>query len=298
MLSRKKDWQQELEQLEQDERQKKQEQKKRLASELHSQRIKAGRARKMSNQLVVHQPHAVAVQQPQREQQLSILDLDPKAMASKAAEIASVLKDIILQQGLFTTISGKKHVRVEGWQTMGSFLGFATREQGVVKLPDGSYEATVEVYNIRSKDVVGVSSALCSVAEKRWGAAEDYARRSMAITRATSKAYRLSFGWVMALAGYETTPAEEMPVPESVVHQYKQPYQKAGPPAAPQAIKIPTFKSSDAAQIKLLTDGLRNCNVPEALHTAIIEYMDGKEYSHVNVKEAIEHAKQHEIFEG
>ena len=33
----------------------------------------------------------------------------------------------------------------------------------------------------------------------------------MAQTRATGKACRLAFSWIMALAGYEPTPAEEMP---------------------------------------------------------------------------------------
>ena len=33
----------------------------------------------------------------------------------------------------------------------------------------------------------------------------------MAITRATGKAFRLNYSWIMALAGYEPTPAEEMP---------------------------------------------------------------------------------------
>ncbi|MBK8185727.1 MAG: hypothetical protein IPK63_23660 [Candidatus Competibacteraceae bacterium] len=33
----------------------------------------------------------------------------------------------------------------------------------------------------------------------------------MAQTRATGKACRLAFSWIMSLAGYEPTPAEEMP---------------------------------------------------------------------------------------
>lgn len=37
----------------------------------------------------------------------------------------------------------------------------------------------------------------------------------MAITRATGKVCRNAFAWVMALAGYETTPAEEMDGVES-----------------------------------------------------------------------------------
>ena len=33
----------------------------------------------------------------------------------------------------------------------------------------------------------------------------------MAVTRATSRAFRQKYSWVMALAGYEPTPADEMP---------------------------------------------------------------------------------------
>ena len=32
----------------------------------------------------------------------------------------------------------------------------------------------------------------------------------MALTRATGKAFRLGFSWIITLAGYEATPAEEM----------------------------------------------------------------------------------------
>jgi hypothetical protein len=44
-----------------------------------------------------------------------------------------------------------------------------------------------------------------------WANRPRYARRSMAQTRATAKACRLAFSWIMALAGYQPTPAEEMP---------------------------------------------------------------------------------------
>ena len=40
---------------------------------------------------------------------------------------------------------------------------------------------------------------------------DDYALRSMAQTRATSKALRQPLGFVMSLAGFDPTPAEEMP---------------------------------------------------------------------------------------
>lgn len=138
----------------------------------------------------------------------------PRMMVDQAVQMANVLSDVIEQKKLFTNIQGKKHVRVEAWATLGSMLGFLPREKSVIELPDGSYEAHVELYSLRSGQVVGQGSAICGVDEKRWGNAERYARRSMAITRATGKAYRLGFAWVMALAGYEGTPAEEISVIE------------------------------------------------------------------------------------
>ena len=46
--------------------------------------------------------------------------------------------------------------------------------------------------------------------EKSWAGRDDFALRSMAQTRATSKALRMPLGFVVTLAGYLATPAEEM----------------------------------------------------------------------------------------
>lgn len=155
----------------------------------------------------------LTVQTPSQSPSTShnFLSLEPEAMAKRAGVIATVLADIIEKQQLYTMIGGKKHVQIAGWATMGSFLGYLPREVWVKELPDGSYEAMVELYSIHTGQIVGQASSLCSIKESRWGKAEKYARRSMAITRATGKAYRLGFAWVMAMAGYEGTPAEEMP---------------------------------------------------------------------------------------
>lgn len=140
----------------------------------------------------------------------NIFDLGPSQMLTHATAVADVLKDVIRKQRLTSNIQGKDYVRVEGWATLGSILGILPREVSVTELPDGSYEAVVELYSVKTGKVVGQGSALCGIDEKRWGNAERFARRSMAITRATGKAYRLGLSWIMSLAGYETTPAEEM----------------------------------------------------------------------------------------
>lgn len=146
----------------------------------------------------------------------SMFDLEPDAQIEYAAKIANSLVKVIEKQHLYTNIQGRKYVKVEGWEVLGTFLGVLPRERHVTELPDGSYEAFVDL--VRSSDgiVVGGASAICGVDEKRWSGADRYARRSMAITRAVGKAYRTCFSWIISLAGYEVTPAEEIPAPEEI----------------------------------------------------------------------------------
>jgi hypothetical protein len=72
------------------------------------------------------------------------------------------------------------------------------------------FEARVEARTVTGL-VVGTGEATCSRKEARWAQADDYAVKSMAQTRATSKALKAGTGWLMVLAGYKATPAEEMP---------------------------------------------------------------------------------------
>jgi len=140
-----------------------------------------------------------------------VLPADPREMLQKASDIATPLAKFIHERKLYSEMKGKKYVHVEGWATLGSMLGVLPKEKYVRELEDGSYEAYIELVNRHTGVVLGGASSICGVDEKRWGSADKYARRSMAITRATGKAYRISFGWIIKVAGYEATPAEEMP---------------------------------------------------------------------------------------
>jgi hypothetical protein len=62
----------------------------------------------------------------------------------------------------------------------------------------------------RASAECGSSDELDKYGKPVWSNRPRYARRSMAQTRATGKACRLAFSWIMSLAGYEVTPAEEM----------------------------------------------------------------------------------------
>ena len=135
---------------------------------------------------------------------------DPVEVVERATRVADSLKDVIKQRELYTMIQGKPHVRVEGWQLVGAMLGVTAVCVETVEV-DGGWKATVEARTADGR-VIGSASALCTKAEKRgpWKSADDYARLSMAQTRATSKALKGPLGFVISLAGYQTTPAEEM----------------------------------------------------------------------------------------
>ena len=139
----------------------------------------------------------------------------PTGVIEQASSVARCLGNIVDERHLYTNISGKKFVRVEGWTTLGAMLGILPREVSVIKItPDNGhgegYEAYVELIRVNDGRVIGGASAICTRDERNWKTRDDYAVRSMAITRATGKAFRLGFSWIMTLAGYEPTPAEEM----------------------------------------------------------------------------------------
>ena len=135
---------------------------------------------------------------------------DPVEVVERATRVADSLKDVIKQRELYTMIQGKPHVRVEGWQLVGAMLGVTAVCVETVEV-EGGWKATVEARTADGR-VIGSASALCTKNEKRgpWKSADDYARLSMAQTRATSKALKGPLGFVISLAGYQTTPAEEM----------------------------------------------------------------------------------------
>lgn len=168
---------------------------------------------------------------------------DPVEVIEKATKVADALKAIIVRQKLFTRINNRDHVQVEGWTTLGSMLGvvpvvvwsrridpptkydvevvhyeWVNADGRRTKREKGRSNYTVEGYDwearveARTMDgrTVGGAEAMCSRNEYSWSQREDYALRSMAQTRAVSKALRGPLGFIVALAGYATTPAEEI----------------------------------------------------------------------------------------
>ncbi len=135
------------------------------------------------------------------------------AQPLQMVSMAKVLKKHIVDQGLFTPIPNKNYVHVEGWQFAGGLLGTYPRVVAIENLSNDKevkWRAEVEIVDLRTGNIISRGFAVCSNKETKKKSFDEYAVLSMAQTRAIGKAYRNIIGWVMKLAGYETTPSEEM----------------------------------------------------------------------------------------
>lgn len=172
-------------------------------------------------------------------------------MIKAAEQIATPLAGMITARGLFVDLGGNRHVKVEGWTSMLAMLGITPVEKWCkrhectlvhpgteARVESCFFEVYVELRRVADGQVIGGASAECGGPDelewhwrgKKCALVAPNARRSMAGTRATSKAARLSFSWIIELAGFKATPAEEMTVAFE-----SEPQRQAAPRASQQA---------------------------------------------------------------
>lgn len=166
---------------------------------------------------------------------------DPVAVVERASTIATALAEVIKKRNLYKRIGQSDHVFVEGWTLLGSMLGvFAEVEWSRPLYPETvpGWEARAVARTLAGR-VVGAAESMCSRSEGKWAKSDDYAIRSMAQTRAVSKALRLPLGFIMELAGYSATPAEEIPTEQSGAGRKTKPESDPVPaPAGPSLDQI------------------------------------------------------------
>jgi len=194
---------------------------------------------------------------------------DPVEVLKRATEVANALKAVLVEQGMVQNIQGKGHVKVEGWVTLGAMLGVVPVVTWTRKLENG-WEARVEARTLDGR-VVGAAEAECLKEERRWQNADDYAVRSMAQTRAQSKALSGPLRFIVTLAGYQGTPAEEM---DGVNRDVKR-----GKPSDAQRKLIKTLvtqKRATPAQLKVILEQIGAADVE--IREGWMEYLTaGKE---------------------
>jgi hypothetical protein len=158
----------------------------------------------------------------------------------RATAIANVLADIVDQRGLSVRIGGGEHLKIEAWQTLAMLVGVSsgTEWSRAIYNPRGEYEgeeARCQVLRTATGQLITAGEAGCYADENqkrrdgtfvhRWidaceghssrptgpcGSVTRHAIKSMAQTRAASKALSSALRFIPVLAGFAGTPAEEM----------------------------------------------------------------------------------------
>jgi hypothetical protein len=145
--------------------------------------------------------------------------IDAASVVAKAVEVANLLAPVLREKGLIANISGKEYVMAEGWTMLAAMMGHSVGTDSTRPVEiDGhaGFITHAKVYDYDG-EVVGSADGICTRGEKSWARRDDFALSGMAQTRAISRALRQRFGFVIRLAGYEPTPAEEMVVEEATV---------------------------------------------------------------------------------
>jgi hypothetical protein len=140
----------------------------------------------------------------------------PADLVENATTQSRLLMEIVEQTKCYQTISGKKYLQVEAWETIGAFNRVHAVTESITPIVRDlevvGYQANVEL--MRDGMIVGGASMPCFFTENackgKEGDAKHKACMSAAQTFATSKAYRMNYSYVAILAGFQPTPAEEM----------------------------------------------------------------------------------------
>ena len=152
----------------------------------------------------------------------ALFSQDPERAYKEAQRLVSVVANRCTGPGYLVNIKGKQYPKIEWWTSISASLGLFPRvlySKRLDREDEIAYEAKVEVFR-NGNQIVASGEAMCSNRESRWQGADEYAIKSMAITRASGKAYRIPLSFLAVMAGLEVTPAEEMPSETKVYPQH------------------------------------------------------------------------------
>ena len=158
---------------------------------------------------------------------------DPNAILAEGHRAAKALKDLIASKPADEKVmmNGKQYLEFEDWSTVATFYKTSAKVVSTEYIEIGSargFLAKADAINVLTGQVVSSAEAMCLNDEDKWSTRSKYEwkngkkekvgdvavpmfqLRSMAQTRACSKALRNVFSWVVVLAGYAPTPAEDM----------------------------------------------------------------------------------------
>lgn len=168
----------------------------------------------------------------QTEPRAMLAGMPAAELVQAATEVAEVLGRVIRSQRLMVNMGTderpSEHVLIEGWLTAGAMLQTFPHVVRTEAMRDTEgrltgFKAVAEARTLDGR-TVSTAEALCTRDEKvtikrgrragttwfRWEQAPAHQLMSMAETRAASKAMGFALRWIITMAGFSGTPAEEM----------------------------------------------------------------------------------------
>jgi hypothetical protein len=136
----------------------------------------------------------------------------PADTLAAAQRAAAALQNVIARKKKPVMFGGEQYLEFEDWQTVGRFYGVTAKAVAVDTVTIGGVHGfkAVAVAQLADGREISRAESLCMSDEANWAHKPLYQLASMAQTRACAKALRNVLAWVVVLAGYRATPAEEM----------------------------------------------------------------------------------------
>jgi len=136
----------------------------------------------------------------------------PADTLAAAHRAAVALQDVIRRKAKPVMFGGEQYLEFEDWQTVGRFYGVTSKAVSVDPITIGGVHGfkAVAVAQLVDGRAISRAESLCMSDEANWAHKPLYQLASMAQTRACAKSLRNVLAWVVVLAGYRATPAEEL----------------------------------------------------------------------------------------
>ena len=137
---------------------------------------------------------------------------NPTLVIDYASRVARQLQTIIKNKKKPVIINGENFLEFEDWQTIGAFYKVTAQVEWTKEIREKDivigYEARAVALR-RDGTQISAAESMCLETEKLWANRDLFQLKSMAQTRACAKVLRNVFSWVVVLAGFQGTPAEE-----------------------------------------------------------------------------------------
>lgn len=206
----------------------------------------------------------------------------PELILAEAKKAAVALTDVLKKKKKPVIMNGEQYLEFEDWQTVAKFYGITAKVKSTNYIQYGEvcgFEARAVALN-REGQEISAADAMCLNDEDNWSKRAKYEwkdgrriktgeenvplfqLRSMAQTRACAKALRNVLAWVVVLAGYKPTPAEEMTGRELDQRKKADTVQPSSQPPA-QSLPAPEPEPNPEPQI------MANANQVKAINTIL-----------------------------